>query len=112
MLITQTPFRVSFLAEGLITQNISNARRAVLGTAIDKYAYFSMTKFFYGLFDYNIRIAYSKIECVNEIEEIQHTPFKECLKFPAYQKMWRLITPRKCLPSPGLAVLQLLSWGC
>jgi D-glycero-alpha-D-manno-heptose-7-phosphate kinase len=81
MLITQTPFRVSFFGGGTdYPEYFETYGGAVLGTAIDKFAYFSMTKFPSALFDYNIRIAYSRIECVNEIDEIQHVPFRECLK--------------------------------
>lgn len=81
MLITQTPFRVSFFGGGTdYPEYFEKHGGAVLGTTIDKYAYFSMTKFLSRLFDYNLRIAYSKIECVDSVEEIEHTPFKECLK--------------------------------
>lgn len=81
MLITQTPFRVSFFGGGTdYPEYFEKYGGAVLGTTIDKYAYFSMTKFLSSLFDYNLRLAYSKIECVNSVEEIEHVPFKECLK--------------------------------
>lgn len=81
MLITQTPFRVSFLGGGTdYPEYFEKHGGAVLGTTIDKYAYFSMTKFLSSLFDYNLRISYSKIECVNNLDEIEHNPFKECLR--------------------------------
>ena len=54
---------------------------AVLGTAIDKSAYLSVSHFFSRLFDYSIRIAYRQVECVRTLAEIQHAPFRECLKY-------------------------------
>ena len=81
MIITQTPFRVSFFGGGTdYPEYFETHGGAVLGTAIDKFAYFSMSKFLSSLFDYNIRIAYKQIECVNNINEIKHSPFRECLK--------------------------------
>jgi D-glycero-alpha-D-manno-heptose-7-phosphate kinase len=54
---------------------------AVLGTAIDKYVYLSVSKFYSELFDYSIRISYRQVECVKSLEEIQHIPFRECLRW-------------------------------
>jgi D-glycero-alpha-D-manno-heptose-7-phosphate kinase len=54
---------------------------AVLGTAIDKYAYIAVSKRWGEMFDQNIRIAYSKVEQVNELDEISHQPFRECLRY-------------------------------
>src|SRR5262249_52030699 len=81
LVITQTPFRISFL--GGATDYRDHIRKhggAVLGTAIDKSAYISVSKFFSRLFDYAIRIAYRPVECVRSLEEIQHAPFRECLR--------------------------------
>ena len=33
------------------------------------------------MFDYSIRIAYRQVECVNAIDEIKHSPFRECLRW-------------------------------
>jgi D-glycero-alpha-D-manno-heptose-7-phosphate kinase len=33
------------------------------------------------LFDYSVRLAYSRVECVSSPDQIQHGPFRECLKF-------------------------------
>ncbi|MGH9910374.1 MAG: GHMP kinase, partial [Nitrososphaerales archaeon] len=53
----------------------------VLGTAIDKYVYLSVNKFYSELFDYSMRISYRQVECVKSLEEIQHIPFRECLRW-------------------------------
>jgi D-glycero-alpha-D-manno-heptose-7-phosphate kinase len=82
MIITQTPFRISFFGGGTDYPEYfeRNGGGAVLGTAIDHSAYVSVTRFYSRLFDYSIRIAYRKVECVRSIDEIEHAPFRECLR--------------------------------
>jgi D-glycero-alpha-D-manno-heptose-7-phosphate kinase len=87
MIITQTPLRVSFLGGGTdYPEYFVQHGGAVLGTAIDKSAYFSVSHFYSKLFDYSIRIAYRQVECVRSIEEIQHAPFRECLRWTGATK--------------------------
>lgn len=81
MIISETPFRVSFLGGGTdYPEYFREHGGAVLGTAIDKFAYHSVTRFYSKLFDYNIRLAYREVECVRSLEEIRHSPFRECLR--------------------------------
>lgn len=82
MIITQTPFRISFFGGGTDYPDYfeNNGGGAVLGTAIDHSAYLSVSHFYSRLFDYSIRIAYRKVECVRSLEEIEHAPFRECLR--------------------------------
>jgi len=82
MIISKTPLRISFFGGGTDYPDYFTkfGEGAVLGTAIDKYVYTSISKFYSKLFDYSIRISYRKVECVNSIDEIQHTPFRECLR--------------------------------
>lgn len=82
MIITQTPLRISFLGGGTdYPEYFLRYGGAVLGTAVDKSAYFSMSRFYSRLFDYSIRIAYRQVECVRSIDELQHGPFRECLRW-------------------------------
>jgi D-glycero-alpha-D-manno-heptose-7-phosphate kinase len=82
MIITQTPLRISFLGGGTdYPEYFLKHGGAVLGTAVDKSAVFCMSRFYSKLFEYSIRIAYRQVECVNEIDEIQHAPFRECLRW-------------------------------
>jgi len=82
MIITKTPFRVSFFGGGTdYPEYFRKHGGAVLGTAIDKFAYHSVTRFYSRLFDYSVRISYRQVECVKSVEEIQHAPFRECLKW-------------------------------
>ena len=82
MIITQTPLRISFLGGGTdYPEYFQKHGGAVLGTAVDKSAYFAMSHFYSEMFDYSIRIAYRKVECVRALDEIEHTPFRECLRW-------------------------------
>ncbi len=82
MIITQTPLRISFLGGGTdYPEYFEKHGGAVLGTAVDKSAFFNMSQFYSKMFDYSIRIAYRKVECVKTIEELEHAPFRECLRW-------------------------------
>lgn len=82
MIITQTPLRISFLGGGTdYPEYFEKHSGAVLGTAVDKSAYFSISRFYSKLFDYSIRIAYRKVECVQQIDAIEHAPFRECMRW-------------------------------
>ncbi len=82
MIITKTPFRISFFGGGTdYPEYFQKHGGAVLGTAVDKFAYVSVTRFYSRLFDYSIRIAYRDVECVRSIDEIRHAPFRECLRW-------------------------------
>jgi len=82
MIITKTPLRISFFGGGTDYPDYFTkyGEGAVLGTAIDKYVFVSIAKFYSKLFDYSIRISYKQVECVNSLDEITHTPFRECLR--------------------------------
>lgn len=72
MIISRTPFRISLFGGG--TDYPAWYRHhggAVLGTTINKYCYISL-RVLPPFFEHRHRIAYSKIETVREIAEIQH----------------------------------------
>lgn len=82
MIIVQTPLRVSFFGGGTdFPEFFREHGGAVLGTAIDKYIYHSVTAFPSRLFDYSIRLAYRKVECVASLEDVEHGPFREVLRY-------------------------------
>ena len=73
MIFTKTPFRVSFFGGGTDFQKYFKKRKSVvIGTAIDKYIYIFLNKFYSNLFDHNIRIFYSKNEFVKFNYNIKH----------------------------------------
>jgi D-glycero-alpha-D-manno-heptose-7-phosphate kinase len=87
MIITQTPLRISFLGGGTdYPEYFLEHGGAVLGTAVDKFAYLSMSQFQSMLFDYAIRISYRQVECVAALDEIEHAPFRECLRWAGVTK--------------------------
>lgn len=81
MIITKTPFRISFFGGGTdYPEYFEKHGGAVLATAIDHAAFVSVSHFYSRLFDYSIRIAYRQVECVESVDQIQHTVFRECLR--------------------------------
>ncbi len=82
MIISQTPLRISFLGGGTdYPEYFTKYGGAVLGTAINKFAYLSAARFYSQLFDYSIRISYRQVECVKTLDEIQHAPFREVFRW-------------------------------
>ena len=72
MIISRTPFRVSFFGGGSdYPQWYREHGGAVLATAIDKYCYISCRRL-PPFFDYKHRLVYRKQETVNRISEIEH----------------------------------------
>ncbi len=78
MIITRTPFRVSFCGGGSdLASFYERHEGCVLSTTINKYMYISIHPFFE---HDKISLKYKKTEFVNEISEIDHPIFKEALK--------------------------------
>lgn len=82
MIITKTPLRVSFLGGGTdYPEFFTQHGGAVLGSAIDKNVFFSVTNLYREVTNYAIKISYKKVETCNSINEIQHAPFRECMRW-------------------------------
>jgi D-glycero-alpha-D-manno-heptose-7-phosphate kinase len=82
MIIAKTPLRISLFGGGTdFPEYFSKNNGLVVGSSIDKYIYHSVSSYSKKLFGHSIRFAYSKIEYVKNINQIQHKPFKEILKF-------------------------------
>ena len=81
MIISRTPFRVSFFGGGTdYPQWFNHERGAVLATTIDKYCYISC-RYLPPFFEHKSRIIYSKMEHVKDVEDIDHPAVREVLKF-------------------------------
>jgi D-glycero-alpha-D-manno-heptose-7-phosphate kinase len=77
MIITRTPFRISFAGGGSdLPSYYSRRAGAVLSTAIDKYVYLAVKEHFGNTF----RVSYSRTELVNTVAEIEHPLVRECLQ--------------------------------
>lgn len=81
MIISKTPFRVSFFGGGTdLPEYFSRNKGAVISTAITKYIYHSVSYHSKQINDNSIKIAYSKIENLNDLNEIKHAPFREIIR--------------------------------
>lgn len=78
MIITKTPFRISFVGGGSDLPAFYEKRKgAVLSTSIDKFMYISTHKFFEAD---KIRCKYSRTETVGSVEELEHPILRTVLK--------------------------------
>lgn len=81
MIVTKTPFRISFFGGGTDYPAWYRANGGqVLATSIDKYCYISCRKL-PPFFEHKHRIAYSIIERVNSIDEIAHPAVRAVFKW-------------------------------
>ncbi len=79
MIITKTPYRISFFGGGSDYPNwYKKFGGMVLSTTIDKYIYISC-RYLPKFFKHKYRIVWSKIENVKDINEIQHRAVKRLL---------------------------------
>lgn len=81
MLITRTPFRISFFGGGTdFPSYYQENEGAVLSTTINKYCYITC-RYLPPFFDHSYRIRYLKREETSNIDDIQHPVVRECLKY-------------------------------
>ena len=81
MIINKTPFRISFFGGGTdYPVWYRENQGAVLSTTIDKYCYITI-RYLPPFFPHKHRIVYSKIEMVNDINEILHPAVRATLNF-------------------------------
>ncbi len=80
MVITKTPFRMSFFGGGTDMEEYFNENRgAVLSTTFDKYCYVNV-RHLPSFFDYKTEVSYSKIERVKNVDDIEHPAVKNAMK--------------------------------
>ena len=81
MIITKTPFRMSFFGGGTDMPSFFQENGgSVLSTTFDKYCYVNV-RHLPRFFDYSTELSYSKTERVTNIEDIQHPAIKNAMKF-------------------------------
>lgn len=86
MIITRTPFRISFFGGGTDYPVYYNEHGgSVLSTTINKYCYITC-RYLPPFFEHNYLIRYSKKERSQTVDEIQHPSVRECLKFVGIEK--------------------------
>lgn len=80
MIITKTPFRMSFFGGGTDLEDFfKKYGGAVLSTTFDKYCYVTV-RHLPCFFDYSTELSYSKIERVTSIDDIQHPAIRNAMK--------------------------------
>jgi D-glycero-alpha-D-manno-heptose-7-phosphate kinase len=81
MIITRTPFRISFFGGGTdYPAWYQEHGGAVISTTINKYCYISC-RFLPPFFDYRYRVRYTQREEVSDLEQIKHPAVRECLRY-------------------------------
>jgi D-glycero-alpha-D-manno-heptose-7-phosphate kinase len=77
MIVVRTPLRISFLGGGTdFPSYYRNNGGRVITSAIDRYIFVIVKD----RFDDQIRVAYSKTEIVDNIDDLQHEIVRECLR--------------------------------
>ena len=81
MIISRTPFRVSFFGGGTDFPSWYRERGGVVVSAtINKYCYLNV-RYLPPFFDYRYRIRYTNQEYVSTVEEIKHPSVRECIRY-------------------------------
>lgn len=80
MIISKTPFRMSFFGGGTDFPDFyKEYGGSVISTTFDKYCYVNV-RHFPRFFDYSTELSYSVIERVRNVEEIKHPAIREAMK--------------------------------
>ena len=88
MIISRTPFRISFFGGGTdYSEFYKEYGGSVISTSFDKYCYVT-ARHLPGFFNYKYPVNYSKIERVNYLNEIAHPAVRETLKYLDMREMF------------------------
>ena len=80
MIITKTPFRMSFFGGGTDMESFFKENGgSVLSTTFDKYCYVNV-RHLPRFFDYSTELSYSKTERVTNVDDIQHPAIRNAMK--------------------------------
>lgn len=80
MIITKTPFRMSFFGGGTDMEDFFREHGgAVISSTFDKYCYV-IVRHLPRFFDYKTHLTYSKMEYVSGYDEIQHPAIREAMR--------------------------------
>lgn len=86
MIISRTPYRISFFGGGTDYPGWYKVHGGqVLSTTIDKYCYITL-RYLPPFFNHNIRIVYSMIESVSNINDIRHPAVREVLRYMNFDR--------------------------
>ena len=82
MIITRTPFRISFFGGGTDypAWYMNNGGGMAISTSIDKYCYVTARRL-PPFFDHKYRIRYTRREEKSNVDDIEHPSVRECMKY-------------------------------
>lgn len=81
MIISRTPYRISFFGGGTdYPAWYEEHEGCVLAASINRYCYITC-RYLPPFFEHKHRVVYSRMELVNSIDDIQHPTVRECLRF-------------------------------
>lgn len=87
MIITKTPFRMSFFGGGTDMEDYFKENGgAVLSTTFDKYCYVNV-RHLPRFFEWTNELSYSKTERVSDVNDIQHPAIREAMKMLDMQEI-------------------------
>ncbi|MDE2489897.1 MAG: GHMP kinase [Elusimicrobia bacterium] len=99
MIISRTPFRISFVGGGTDLEAFYGRRPgAVVSTAIDKFMYVTVNRYF----DESILLKYSRTELVKRASDVRHPILRECLKLVGLNKGVEITSMSDVIGGTGL----------
>src|SRR6476659_1982442 len=99
MIVSRAPVRFSLGGGGTDLPSYASVHGGFLvAAAIDKYIYVSANRRFYD----SIRLAYSKTETVDNVDQIEHRIFREALRFAQIEQGIELTSVADVPPNSGL----------
>ena len=91
MIISRTPFRISFFGGGSDYPIWYKENKGmVINASIDKYCFVNLREL-PPFFDYKYRLRYFKREEVSSLDEVEHPSIRECLRFLEINKSIDLV---------------------
>ena len=108
MLITQTPYRVSFAGGGTdLPAFYEQEYGAVFSVAVNKHMYVTLSS----RFEPSTRVAYSKTEIAEVVDELQHTIVREALKMTGLGRHLEITTIGDVPAGTGMGSSSTLTVG-
>ena len=103
MIITRTPLRMSFLGGGSdFAGHFQQHGGAVLSTALHEFVYVTVSPMREEFHRARYKLAYSKVESVNRLEDIEHPAMREAIRISGHTDGLELHTVADLPASTGL----------
>lgn len=108
MIISQTPYRVSFAGGGTdLPAFYKHEYGAVLSVAVKKHMYVTVTR----RFEPTVRVSYTKTEIADTAEQVQHTIVREALKMTGLGPHMEIVTIGDVPAGTGMGSSSTLTVG-